>query len=590
MASYNKICASDAMFEDMTQPKKLGIEWASQFSLMPTEHEFSAITCVDVSPGKLIQILPNFTTDTHVSCYHNCYKTVLVAVFRQIEAVCRPTVTFLNDFSNFFDSILVEIDDCTKNLMGSFNIYWNHLTLKQQKEIDDLIDMDEDDPKLFEYSITPFCKCDKQLGFKCKCRAISAVNRYDKFLLGPICYDAEHRLRKAKFKGYSIGLNWKQKIDKMNEWKARDFKIVSTDLRGFDRTNDMFMKRIVHHKTYKLLFKNATKLLTKNILKHCMSDKVKLIISHKLKNFEGSIDEFVNIIGTVFSGKSCTTLLNTIMMIALLRFIAEKYLNLTPEQYDLQVSGDDGNLALPSYISDERIKNAYDLVFVNDKMSSCKILSPLAAYGSGMCIKTMTIGDTETTNFCSTHVYYCAACQNHFFTRDLEKFVKLTSYSVSATQFNSNQLQIYSQNLYYANSLWINNLPIFRAVNERLRTDAIGNLDSTIKPSKSRRRLDQQEQLYFDEYFKEDNDEIVNTLKYSYTKDDFYSNHGKIQNISDCCVNSFVAALEIRYGLSIKDIEQIEDQILELQENAMESRLDEAFVFNNNYNQQFIYN
>ena len=157
----------------------------------------------------------------------------------------------------------------------------------------------------------------------------------------------------------------------------------------------------------------------------------------------------------MLSGSMDTTLMNTIRMVLINRFIIEHLSNYKPCEYYLNCKGDDSlavfnfGKAPNDYL--KPILNNYSRVFANPEQAKAaisqptyidkdldgltiKALNPRRCYGLGLVRKYLLVGDLSNINFCSTITIPCydktGSHITHFkILRNPSKVLKCDSYA-----------------------------------------------------------------------------------------------------------------------------------------------------------------
>lgn len=507
------------------------------------------------------QILPNLMKDRKVIAYGKCARTSICALYRQITATVRPSREYLNAIELVSQDILREIDNMTKNMLGSLAVFYNTLTYKQQIQIDQAMDSNYGNNLEARSGIFP--KCEVQFeGDKTRC--VSDMSKYNFYVTGPIIKDAETYFRES-LPGYSVGSSWKEKAIKMQEFEELSLQYVSCDISGFDRSMDIELKRITHHAVYRILKQNSPLYTHDNILfeAHCLTDWLTYVLDERHfveLGFKDKNDFRVRMLGQVQSGKSCTAALNTIALIFILTFINIILLGLKKEQFRLSVSGDDNVNGIPHSIPKERIVEAYRKVFVPSFFYENNFIYPGMRYGCGMQIKELVIGDIRTVKSCSTHYTSCSHCKKITLYRDLEKFVRKISFKTATNINNLKRLNAYKHQIYLANKSWISGLPLFTEINELLRTDVLDIIPLTGETRK-KKDMTQMEEDYLNERFKERIEREDFLKRVLQDKNSIYTSLNENQDISDCCRVEFLNDLKIKYGITEYTLEKIINKI-----------------------------
>lgn len=549
-------------------------EW-NDFSLEKTEQKISTF----------VKFLPNIIPAISETCivYGNYYANYISCVLRQLVAPIKAMSAIAYDVVEFFKcTVKLELEELLQGLIYSYSIYYNHLNSKQQHRQQPVIDNEN---LLMKYFIQIFCKGEKQPAGG-KTRTVSQVCESDKFVLGPICYAVELMIVK-KLLGYGPGKSWQDLNKFFKKCKEMDLIMAATDFDGYDRSVQVIMK-MIHFISYEMFAEIASMIKDGPFTLHALSRVVKIMLdNNKLPEKFRSDLNVIYIVATVFSGKSCTTLLNTIVTIVCMRYINEVLIKLQRHQYMLTVCGDDALNGLPKTTGKEFIKEAYLFLFVDKKLTSNKLLYPLINHGVGFILKDLVITEIDDAIYCSTSNFYCHTCNNYRMFRDLEKFCRNLPYSIKGSSLNKKDFMAYMRDIAEAEYEWIGDLPIFGALNSLRHFDTKHVISSKEGERKKHVRLEQHEQEFLD------NLGVIGETFYgvsvdfpeSFDTDDKYSLFGKQQELCCDCKSYFITdVLERRYGINESEIPEIERQILELPyTNQPIDRLAESFVYYNEF-------
>jgi len=565
-------CLLPDHLNELQAPISNTIKWKVNQVKHLTNDLYEQLRCKNDSRVALLQIAPVNKYAEKIIYYDNCYLCTYAAIRRQCLSNIKPTINMLKRFSDYFDNtILPELQICFSDFEYYYEIWFNHLTTAQQK---DMLRMENlTVTELYNRYASIFCKSEKQSyegGKPPKTRCISALNDTHKYVMGPIVFAMEQYLK--KFKGYCGGKNWEDLAQVYDEWKSKGYKIKGLDVSGFDKSICVDIKKIIFHQTYKLL---------EPYIHHVDLDLYRFHAYDETRNLYTSIDDFgyITIEGSVLSGSMDTTALNTIAMISFIRFTIEDVLGAHPSDYQLLCKGDDTQLAIDNSYDDKSIIDAFRKVFCES--GKIKFFDPqYIHYGLGITMKFFISGNTDDIDFCSTHVFYCKGCKRHRITRRLNRYMTYLPYSNSILTLTNLQREAYKQNLYESNYNWHGNLPIFRALNAHLQTNVKTNY-SLIGKNKSHKKLGIAAKNWHDKYLSNNLDDEL--LKCKFGKTEYYSMLPRKQKILDCCVETYYQVLYNKYNLTTDTIRSIEDKIKNsIYEYDCEELID-AFQFNETY-------
>lgn len=533
--------------------------------------------------SKFVRVLPKFVRNK-CTVYANSLDNLVSAMYRQTIANIEPNPLILKGFLEFFNStILDELATLITGIQVHPKIWYNHLTYSQQVKVSKYFknpDMDITDPMYY----TCMCKSEKQFGDKPKTRCISDACQYDKFLLGPIIYELQQHLRSMK--GYAPEMTFEDKAAEYNRWHANGWEIFCLDINGFDRSNGKRLKFKTHFPIYGLIadLMNLAKLcdsgkITRNaFMKRC---KIKI----KDSMLPDSVKEqcYIIIEATVFSGRSCTTAINTIVMSAIMRYIMEVILGLRPDEYGLMCCGDDSIVGYPSGIPREYLKEIIYQVFAQPGHYTHPMLYPFIQHGIGMQVKFILQGSVQDADFCSTITFYCEVCKKYRLLKKLDKFAASIIYSIKAAGYSEKNFKAYMQAMYVGNKHWINDLPIYTQLNNLLYTGSKDIIDFKDGNKKEKIPLNYDEQLHYEKYY-------INAYNKDYDKyikifgnhDDAYTFAGKHQESYQCCNDALMNRFKTLYGWSINDIQVIIHTLCNMEPTTTIPLLDEGFEYYEN--------
>lgn len=521
----------------------------------PTAEYLCDLICIGEQRPGLQQIMPVFSDAPEIIIYENCEASLYAATRRQCTATPKPDDIFLNNLEGFCQKTLdPEIDILLQDFYYSFPVWYNHLTLQQQKEIDRV-----DRNNLSLRIVNMFCKSEKQLrtgNVKPKNRSISAMNAQHKFVMGPVVYSLEQYFK--NFKGYGGGISWTELGNKINNWKHRGLtKLIQFDVSGMDRSVSFKLKNIAF-RVYRKVKHRVNHLDDLKVFDFHAFAKFTKIMS---KTYDGVDFGYTDMYGTVFSGSSDTTLLNTIITCIMIRYTMEELLGLSPNDYDFIVKGDDSSIAVNPTVLNCDIRNAFAKSYYMADDIKSKYAVKYAHHGCGMVMKFLEIGQLDDMDFCSTNCFECVQCKTFHITRKLDRFVYLTPWSESALTLNNNALKKFKNDLYLANLKWCDGLPIFSVLNNTLKNaDFIVSQNLNGKPKKHL-PLTQDDEIWYNKMFnKQKENEIVNAID-KFGKALAYKLILQDATISKNCAESYCLWLNTKYGLTQEDLTHIHEDI-----------------------------
>ncbi len=425
---------------------------------------YLSLACKHKEPG-LKKIIPSFKQANKALIYHNCPANVFTALKRNCLKITKPKQQAVDKFKKFVNKIMKkEIYPLLEQFKYDTGYWLNHLPHSKQKKI---ITMDRHALRRRRYEM--FCKKEKQEITSSvknpKNRCICGPNEEYKWVMGPPVHALE-ALFKKKFKGYTSGLNNKQKEKLLNDRRLKGLtKLIQGDGSGFDRTQYASLKNMCEKKIYRRLLKMGliTHVNPDDFRYQSQLDKVDVHAIHMSKEgkyFKKNNMGKATITGTTQSGDMDTTFGNTLRMCLYIRYIAEEGLGLTAEQYDLDVSGDDFALFVSQNVSDKLIRERFYQVFATANQDE---------HGLGQVLKFLKITGIEGYDFCSSECFWSETNQSYYITRKLDRFLTMTCYSQKALGMSIFEQRQYMLDLYDANNIWAHDLPIFSNYNNLLK-------------------------------------------------------------------------------------------------------------------------
>ncbi len=533
----NTSCISEDNYAEVVGNLDRDTKWMMNHSANLSMTEFMRMKCNDCKPG-LAQLMPTIYGAPEPIIYHICEATNYCAIKRQATEVVYCDTQMLLAFDKWFYNEL-QSWDWLDDFAYSYNDWYNHLTTKQQKEIDRVDPLD----LTISHDYEMFVKVEKQLyesnGKAPKNRCICVPQATEKFVMGPITYGLE-KLFKNNCKGYCGGKNWQALEAIYDECDDRGLNTtIQLDGSGFDRTQHIQLKQIVDHQIYKRVADKVHHVDKSTFLKYATVKTRKIKVFKTEKNGKQQSKKYLGCIkqtGKVFSGSMDTTLMNTIRMALYNRFVIEYHYGINKSDYELLAKGDDCTVFLNSAKTNvEEVIKCYKKVFSEKKTG---------VHGLGQIAKYLKVGNIEDVDFCSTSTY--KSREGYKIIRKMDRFLSLTPWSRKYLSLTPDEKKIYMHSLYLSNLKWMEGLPFFEEYNDLLKQDLTG-LKARLVIGQTKKILDVEEYQYIDWNFYQDRDE-----KYAFrdrmsdksqTKDDFT-----------------IAAFE-KYGLQKQDLFALREAI-----------------------------
>lgn len=348
------------------------------------------------------QVLPVGLNTGKVMCYTSCLRTLFAAFKRQLKAVPRPDPKIMDEFLDFSKKF---IDKYIKPHISEFDYsvsqWMNHLTSSKQQSIEQIKkDINEKGIDFLNVVFGLFCKIETQKEGG-KNRAIANIDPKMKWIMGPVCWSLEAFFTQF-FPGYCGNKSATDLENYLTEQYHAGFTTSAQgDGSGFDLSQHPQCKEI--DKYIYSLIKDKVWHVDSSIFWKAVSMNYRKIDA-KLISKEGIIRPFSSIIpGTVFSGSSDTTLMNTVRMALYNHFTLYKAHMKLNNDYKLLAKGDDFMILI--HPEDERrICSAYSLLWSNKPKDPLDFDQNYGIKGIGQIIKFLKIGDYETIDFCSNAV------------------------------------------------------------------------------------------------------------------------------------------------------------------------------------------
>jgi hypothetical protein len=410
-------------------------------------------TCKGEECEALQQILPVGANTEKVICYNSCSRTLYAAFKRQLKRVPEPAEDVIAEFQEFCEQYFLKyIEPHLRDFDYSYSQWFNCMPRHKQEAIL------KADPNYDGESVVfgLFCKREKQI-FGGKNRAIANISQEVKKIMGPVCWALEDLADKF-FPGYCGKKSWSKLESYLNEAYAEGFTTaLQGDGSGFDLSQHAVCKyidyriynyladnKLIHHVDPELFRKVATA-ETRKI-------EAKYNVGRSLKSFAKA-----KINGTVFSGSSDTTLMNTLRM-ALYNMFTLYKMGLQYEQdYKLLAKGDDF-MVLTRRTDVDYEANYYKYWCTKDQGEKTNY----KPYGIGQILKFLIIGDFSTIDFCSTTVIPYANGTRFKMARKPERMSPLAHYSRAALHMNACELKQYLLDQAYAIDMCMPRMPFYR--------------------------------------------------------------------------------------------------------------------------------
>lgn len=461
---------------------------ASHLVLENTKIEEIPCTCPNSTTqakSAMMKILPVGQNAGHCMIYNSCLRTLFAAFKRQLKAVPRPDQEVLKDFIAFSKKFLDNyVFPHISEFDYSYAEWYNHLTYaKQQKMKEAKLAYEElvrsGQKLVVEFGL--FCKREiQQAGGKN--RAIANIKDLVKYIMGPVCWALE-AMFKYVFPGYCGNKSGEDLEDYLSEAYAEGFMTsLQGDGSGFDLSQHHECKeidRMIYSRVKEKVW-HVDKELFYYVATVSHRAMVASYYSHKRK-----YTPFKAIIrGTVFSGSSDTTLMNTARMALYNHFTLQRAGLRYNKDYKLLAKGDDFLVLINNLGFRGKIEASYAKYWSSKPKDMTNYDQNYSSKGIGQILKFLKIGDFTTIDFCSNAIvpYKENGVQRFRVLRRPERMCELAHYSRKALGYNINQYKTYLLDLALSLEITAGNIPFYRNYIEAYRFWASkikGNLAST---------------------------------------------------------------------------------------------------------------
>lgn len=387
------------------------VKWAAnRYVLATTRIEEIPCTCRGEEQDALHQLLPTGANTPEIICYNSCDRTLFAAFKRQMMRVYEPDPQIAADFQqytrDYFDKY---VEPVLRTFDYSYSQWFNRLPrnkqdamLKAEAEI-----AEKGYPELCEYGL--FCKREKQEAGG-KNRAIANIEPAIKYIMGPVCWALEDCADKY-FPGYCGKKSWDDLENLFQQYYSEGFHyVLQGDGSAFD-TCQHYELKLIDRLIYQYLAQH-------NKIWHVNPDDFERLACSEYRELNAkSIGRdgvrrlgSATIRGTVFSGASDTTLMNTLRMALYNLYTLERLGLQYGRDFKLLAKGDDFIIfsRVPKlngcdfeslYLKTWRPKPKHMITNFDDNKGAL-----------GMILKFLNVGDYDTIDFCSVT---CIPYANH---------------------------------------------------------------------------------------------------------------------------------------------------------------------------------
>lgn len=465
------------------------ISWlANRYTLATTRIQDIPCTCRGDDEVALHQVLPVGSNTPDVICYNSCDRTLFAAFKRQMMRVYEPDPAVADRFHKFVDGYFDKyVEPALRSFDYSYSQWFNKLPRGKQLHMVAA----EEEIKLHGYpdkvEFGLFCKREKQEAGG-KNRAIANIEDPVKFVMGPVCWALEDVADKY-FPGYCGKKSWDDLEKLFAQYYAEGFHyVLQGDGSAFDTCQDVELKYI-DYKIYNYLADHGK-------IHHVLSDQFKRIATAKLRELNAKVLTkygartlaSATIRGTVFSGASDTTLMNTLRMALYNIFTLEELGLKLNIDFKILAKGDDFIVfsKVPSHQG-----RSFEELYLKTWSPKSKSLETKYTNNTGklgMILKFLNVGDYDTIDFCSVT---CIPYDDHTkfkLARKPNRMVPLAHYTRSTLRYTPGQIKQYLLDQATALELSHGQMPFYRNYIEAYRYQAskIQAVPKRAKPGKNR--------------------------------------------------------------------------------------------------------
>lgn len=387
------------------------VRWlANRYTLATTRIEEIPCTCRGEEQDALHQLLPTGANTPEIICYNSCDRTLFAAFKRQMMRVYEPDPQIVEDFqkytTDYFDKY---VEPVLRSFDYSYSQWFNRLPRNKQ---DAMVQAESEIaekgyPELCEYGL--FCKREKQEAGG-KNRAIANIEPAIKYIMGPVCWALEDCADKY-FPGYCGKKSWDDLENLFQQYYAEGFTyVLQGDGSAFD-TCQHYELKLIDRLIYQYLARNHK-------IWHVNPEDFERLACSEYRELNaktfgaGGVRRLgsATIRGTVFSGASDTTLMNTLRMALYNLYTLERLGLKYGVDFKLLAKGDDFIIfsRVPKlngcdfeslYLRTWRPKPKHMVTNFDDNKGTL-----------GMILKFLNVGDYDTIDFCSVT---CIPYANH---------------------------------------------------------------------------------------------------------------------------------------------------------------------------------
>lgn len=448
-------------------------QWlAHRYVLATTKIEEIPCTCRGDDEIALQQILHVGSNTPEVICYNSCDRTLFAAFKRQMMRVYEPDPQIAEEFQHYSENYFSKfVEPVLRTFDYSYSEWFNKQPRHKQDDLVRSRDKINADgyPKNVEYGL--FCKREKQEAGG-KNRAIANIEPVIKYIMGPVCWALEDVAGKF-FPGYCGGKSWDDLENLFEQYYREGYHyVLQGDGSAFD-TCQHYELKVIDRLIYNYLSQNK-------LIHHVDPDQFGRIACAKLRELNAKTFSkegvkalgSATIRGTVFSGASDTTLMNTLRMALYNMFTLERAGLKYGEDFKLLAKGDDFIVfsRTPQWQGEEFL-HLYQRIW-KPKPNHAKTNFRDNKGALGMILKFLNVGDYDTIDFCSVT---CIPYEDHTkfkLARKPNRMDPLAHFSRVALKMTQPQLKQYLIDQAYALEVSHGNMPFYRDYAVALRKTA----------------------------------------------------------------------------------------------------------------------
>ena len=442
---------------------------ANRYAVATTKISDIPCTCKADQEIALLQILPVGSNTPEVICYNSCDRTLFAAFKRQLMRVYEPDPQILEQYKVFAGQYFSKyVQDHLVDFDYSYSQWYNKMPRSKQDAIDNAKKKAEDDPPtIVEYGL--FCKREKQEAGG-KNRAIANIEPMIKYIMGPVTWALED-IADKHFPGYCGKKNWQDLEHKFQEFYQQGFiYVLQGDGSAFDACQDVGLKEID-----RLIYNY---LADHKLVHHVDNELFRLVSTARLRELKAKkmsnagITQMASatILGTVFSGASDTTLMNTMRMALYNMFTLHRKGLVYGRDYQLLCKGDDFMVFVktPDY-NGVSWEDVYMEIWCPKSKSMITDYEAGAQGKIGLILKFLNVGGYETIDFCSTTCIPYDGYSKFKLARKPSRMDPLAHYSRNAIKFKPPELKQYLLDQATALDISHGNMPYYRTYADAYR-------------------------------------------------------------------------------------------------------------------------